>query len=110
MAAFTFTADARTDNLTITAHGLNTGDGPAAVRNIGGTLPAATPSIGPVLDRFIIRVDANTIRLRAEQVQYGPRRGEQLATVADDMRTELVCIPRPIARSDSPDGGRCAIA
>src|SRR5678810_213429 len=24
---------------------------------------------------------------------------------ADEMRTEFVCIPRPIARSESPDGG-----
>lgn len=63
MPAFTFTADSGTDALTITAHGLLTGDGPAAVRNVGGALPAATPALGPLLDRWIIRVDANTIKL-----------------------------------------------
>jgi alkaline phosphatase D len=38
--------------------------------------------------------------------------GDGYATVrlsADDMRTEFVCIPRPITRSVRPDG-RCAIA
>jgi alkaline phosphatase D len=34
--------------------------------------------------------------------------GHGYATVrlsGDEMRTELVCIPRPIARSERPDGG-----
>lgn len=63
MAAFTFTADNTTDLLTIVGHGLLTGDGPAAVRNVGGTLPAATPALGPVLDRFVIRIDADHLKL-----------------------------------------------
>jgi alkaline phosphatase D len=38
----------------------------------------------------------------------GPARGHGYAKVrlsADEMRTEFVCIPRPIARSERPDGG-----
>lgn len=66
MTALTITAvDTGANTLTITGHGLVTGDGPAAVRNIGGALPAATPALGPLLDRFVIRVDANTLKLAA---------------------------------------------
>jgi len=44
----------------------------------------------------------------APHLEFVDMGGHGYATVrlsADDMRTELVCIPRPIARSDSPDGG-----
>jgi hypothetical protein len=60
MGSFTFTADATTNQLAITAHGLVTGDGPAAVRNVGGSLPS--PLI-PITDVFIIRDDANHVKL-----------------------------------------------
>ncbi|MGN6103730.1 MAG: hypothetical protein ACTHU0_01370 [Kofleriaceae bacterium] len=52
--------DSATDQLTIAAHGLLTGHGPAAIRNIGGAHPSP---LAPVTDYWIIRVDANTIRL-----------------------------------------------
>ena len=60
MGSFTFTANATTNQLTITAHGLTTGDGPAAVRNIGGALPSP---LVPVTDVFIIRDDADHLKL-----------------------------------------------
>ena len=44
----------------------------------------------------------------APHLEFVDMGGHGYATVrlsADDMRTEFVCIPRPIARSDSPDGG-----
>lgn len=60
MAAVTFTADAGTDVITAAGHGLNTGDGPCATRNIGGALPGG---LAPVTDYFFIRLDANTGKL-----------------------------------------------
>lgn len=56
MPAFTFTANSTTDKITATAHGLNTGDGPFAVRNIGGGLPGG---LAPVTEYWFIRVDAD---------------------------------------------------
>lgn len=60
MPAFTFTADATSNQITIAGHGLLTGDGPAAVRNVGGALPGG---LAAVTDYWVIRVDANTIKL-----------------------------------------------
>jgi hypothetical protein len=61
MPALTITAvDHNTDQLTITGHGLLTGAGPAAVRNVGGVHPTG---LAAVTDYWIIRVDDNTIKL-----------------------------------------------
>ena len=61
MPALTITAvDSGTEQLTIVGHGLTTGDGPAAVRNVGGALPAG---LAAVTDYWIIRVDNDTIKL-----------------------------------------------
>lgn len=60
MPSFVFTANAGTDQLHIVAHGLNTGDGPGAGRNLGGALPS--PLAG-VTDYWIIRDDADHVRL-----------------------------------------------
>ncbi len=61
MPALTISAvDHNNDTLTITAHGLNTGDGPGAMYTPDGTLPAGS---SPVTDYWAIRVDANTIKL-----------------------------------------------
>lgn len=60
MPALIFTADSGTDQLASAAHGLVTGDGPAATRNIGGALPS--PLAG-VTDYYIIRVDADHVKL-----------------------------------------------
>ncbi len=63
MPALTITAvDHATDQLTIPGHDLDTGDGPGAVRNIGGALPGG---VAPVTDYWVIVVDANTIKLAA---------------------------------------------
>ncbi len=56
----TFTADAVTDKLTITAHGLQTGDGPLRVSNSGGALPG---DLVAGVDYWAIFVDANNIKL-----------------------------------------------
>lgn len=61
MTAFSFSAVAATDLITIAAHGLVTGDGPATALVGGpvGTLAGLSSSS----DYWIIRVDANTIKL-----------------------------------------------
>lgn len=56
--AIAFTATASTDQLAATAHGLNTGDGPVAVRGLSGAAPLA-----PVTNYFAIKIDANTVKL-----------------------------------------------
>lgn len=60
MPAIVFTADSGTDQLTCVGHGLNTGDGPAATRNIGGALPS--PLVA-VTDFWVIRIDADHVKL-----------------------------------------------
>lgn len=61
MPALTITAvDHTTDQLTIVGHGLLTGAGPAAVRNVGGAHPNP---LAEVTDYWVIRVDANTVKL-----------------------------------------------
>lgn len=60
MPVLTFTADATTDAITSAGHGLVTGDGPIAVRNVGGALPGALTAL---TDYFFIRIDANTGKL-----------------------------------------------
>lgn len=57
---FVFTANAGTDQLTKVAHGLVTGDGPAVVRVLGGTLAAP---LAALTEYWAIRVDANNIKL-----------------------------------------------
>src|SRR5690348_8407106 len=51
-----------TEELTATAHGLNTGDR-FRLRNIGGALPAATPALAQLTDYFAIRTGANTLKV-----------------------------------------------
>jgi len=63
MPAITITAiDTTANTLTAAAHGLTTGDR-FRLRNVGGALPASTPSLAAVTDYFAIRVDANTIKV-----------------------------------------------
>lgn len=50
------------DTLTATAHGLLTGDR-FRLRNVGGALPASTPSLAGVTDYFAVRVDADNIKV-----------------------------------------------
>jgi hypothetical protein len=57
---FTFTADNATEQLTATAHGLQTGDGPVRASNSGGGLPSGLLA---ATDYWAIRVDANTFKL-----------------------------------------------
>lgn len=60
-ATFTFTADAGTDVITTSApHGLVTGDGPAATRNVGGALPGG---LAAITDYWAIVTGATTLKL-----------------------------------------------
>jgi hypothetical protein len=59
----TFTA-AVSDIVTMTAHGLITGDGPVQLTNSGGALPAGL-AVGT--DYWIIKIDADTFYLAASQ-------------------------------------------
>lgn len=56
----TFTADNATNRLTVTGHGLTTGDGPLQASNSGGALPTG---ISALTDYWVIVVDANTIQI-----------------------------------------------
>jgi hypothetical protein len=58
--SFTFPAAAATDLLTKVSHGLETGDGPINVSNAGGALPAG---LAAATDYWVIRIDADTIKL-----------------------------------------------
>lgn len=63
MPAITVSAvNTGTEELTATAHGLNTGDR-FRLRNVGGALPAATPALAAVTDYFAIRTGVNTIKV-----------------------------------------------
>lgn len=55
------------DTLTITAHGLNTGDGPVHVASTG-TVPGGLVAL---TDYWVIKVDVNTIKLAASYVATG---------------------------------------
>jgi len=57
---FTFTADSTTDQLTKTAHGLQTGDGPVRTSNSGGALPGGLTA---GTDYWVIKIDANSFKL-----------------------------------------------
>lgn len=57
---FTYTGDSTTDQLTRTAHGLETGDGPVRTSNSGGALPAG---LAAATDYYVVKVDADHFRL-----------------------------------------------
>jgi hypothetical protein len=63
MPSLTISAvDTTANTLTVTAHGLLTGDR-FRLRNINGALPASTPTLLGVTDYFAIVVDANTVKV-----------------------------------------------
>lgn len=97
MPALTITAvDFTTDQLTIAGHGLVTGDGPAATRNIGGALPA--PLVG-VTDYWIIRVDANIIKLATSSANALAGTAINLTTNGTGTSTLEIGIPYRRART-----------
>lgn len=59
-SAATFTADNTTEELTVTGHGLVTGDGIGRLTNSGGALPAG---LATATDYWIIKVDADKFKL-----------------------------------------------
>lgn len=66
MPAITYTANAGTDQLTATAHGLVTGDGPVVVRKGTAATVLAAP-LAEVTEYWAIRIDANTLQLATSQ-------------------------------------------
>lgn len=64
MSLLTFTADATTDQITSTAHGRVTGDGPFDVLNSGGALPGGLALATPY---WFIRIDADHGKLATSQ-------------------------------------------
>lgn len=61
-ASHTFTADSTTDLITVTAHGLVTGDGPFQVSNSGGLLPVP---LAAATNYYVIVIGANTFKVAA---------------------------------------------
>lgn len=51
-----------TEEITAVAHGLVTGDR-FRLRNVGGALPAATPSLAGAIDYFAVRTGADTLKI-----------------------------------------------
>ncbi len=96
MPAFTFTADNTNEQLTITAHGLVTGDGPATPRNVGGALPAPLVAL---TEYWIIRVDANTIKLATSQANAIAGTAVNLTTNGTGTNTLEIGIPYRRART-----------
>lgn len=60
----TFTTTHGTETVNITAHGLQTGDGPFRMTNSGGALPAGYAA---ATDYYAIRTGANTLQLAASR-------------------------------------------
>lgn len=60
VADSTFTTTHAANTLTDASHGLETGDGPVRLTNAGGALPAG---LAVDTDYYIIKVDANTMKL-----------------------------------------------
>lgn len=90
MPQLTFTANATTNQLTITAHGLNTGDGPATPYTAAGTLPAPLVAL---TDYWIIRDDANNVRLATSQANAIAGTAVDLTTAGSGTLLLLIGVP-----------------
>jgi hypothetical protein len=96
MPVFTFTADAATDQLTVVGHGLLNGDGPVAVRNLGGSLPGA---LAPVTDYWAILVDADHVKLATSNPNALAGTAINLTSTGTGTQLLEVGIPYRIAHS-----------
>jgi hypothetical protein len=67
MPALTFTADSTTNQLTITGHNFNNGDGPVTPYTETGTLPTGSPAITALTDYWVKVDDANHVKLAISQ-------------------------------------------
>ena len=96
MPALTISAvDSATDQLTVTAHGLNTGDGAAGLWAVsGGSLPGGVLTTDDV---WIIRVDANTVKLASSQTNA--LAGTAINLTSNGSGTLLLLIGLPYRRS-----------
>lgn len=100
MPAFTFTADATANTISIAGHGLVTGDGPVCVRNLGGALPS--PLVAQT-DYWVIRIDANTLRLATSSGNALAGTFIDLTTTGSGTNTLEIGVPyrRPITYVDN---------
>ncbi len=106
MPALTITAvDDTTDELTIVGHGLLTGDGPAATRNIDGVLPAP---LAALTGYWIIRRDDDTIQLAASSADALAGTEIDLADVGSGTHLLEIGIPYRRARTYAPSSGGVA--
>jgi hypothetical protein len=92
MPALTISAvNTGTDALTITAHGLNTGDGACNALNIGG---GALPSpLVAATSYWVIRVDANTIKLATSQANALAGTAIDITTTGSGTNQILIGLP-----------------
>lgn len=104
MPALTITAVNTNDQLTINGHALNTGDGPAAIRNFGGALPTSTPQFAAVTDYWIIRVDANNIKLATSSANALLGTAIDITAVGSGTNVLEIGIPYRRARTYAPLG------
>lgn len=84
----TFTAANATNYLTITGHGLVSGNGPYQISNSGGALPAGLTAL---VDYWVILVDANTIQLATSYANA--LAGTAVAFTDDGTGTQTLHIP-----------------
>lgn len=94
MTALTFTADSTTDVITSVAHGLNTGDGAAAVINIGGALPGGLT--GGATDYYFIRLTADTGKLATSNANA--LAGTAIDITSNGTGVQQLCIGLPYRR------------
>ena len=106
MPVLTITAvNTGANQLTITGHGLLSGDGPAAGRSIGGSLPAP---LAAATDYWIIRDDANTIRLATSSANAMAGTAIDLTTAGSGTLLLEIGIPYRRARTYAPASGGVA--
>lgn len=77
-------SDPATDELTETAHGYITGEGPVRLTLVSGAFPVATPAFSATTDYFVRRITANTFEL------YTTRAGALLGTTPIDITADAV--------------------
>ncbi len=102
MPVFTISAvDTGNEQLTVTAHGQVTGNGPAAVRAVGAGSALPSP-LAPVTDYWLIVVDANTIKLATSQANALAGTAINLTSVGSGTLVLELGIPYRRARTYAP--------
>lgn len=103
MTAIVFTASSTTDQLTATAHGLNTGD-LFHVIAAGGTLPTAASGgdLAEATDYFAIRIDASNVKVARSQALALAGTAIDLTSNGSGQQYLLIGLPFTRARTYAP--------